>query len=101
MPVYEYRCEFGHILSTNAPRKWSQEFVGQQCCATLPDGKACRGRLKRKYSVSFAPVDQATYNPSVGQEISDKRQFKDVCKRLSDKQSERTGIPHRYEMVDE
>ncbi len=100
MPVYEYKCGEGHVREFEAPRTWSQEFAGQQCCKALDDGSACRGRLKRVYTLSFAPVDQATFNPSVGKVISDKRQFQDECKRLSEQQTAKTGIPHKYEMLD-
>jgi hypothetical protein len=56
--------------------------------------------MRRVWSVRFGSVLHEHYNHSVGKPISSHRQYADELKRLSEQQTERTGIPHNYVPVD-
>ena len=91
MPVYEYKCGEGHVTLETHGR--DDSYVG------LP-GRCCGMPVKRKYSISFAPVWQEHFNHSTGSPISDPKQFSAKLRELSDRQTEHTGIPHDYQPSD-
>lgn len=92
MALYEYKC----------PECQSRTTVQQHGSRLEIPCVACGfgGPLKRVWNVQIAPVMQAHYNISVGQEISDNKQFERVLREKSDQAWEKTGIPHRFVPVD-
>lgn len=100
MPVYEYKCEKGHVVEVSDCRDASSQYVGGCCPEPSSGGRICLKPLKRKYSVQFASVMQEHYNPSVGKPVSSMRQFRDELARASDAATAKTGVLHDFQPAD-
>lgn len=95
MPIYEFKCPRCGATTTTMIRPRDGR-LHQPCPALCGFG----GPLRRVFSFTFRPVLHAGWNPTVGREISDHKQFASELTRASDKAEEETGIPHRYAPVD-
>jgi hypothetical protein len=60
----------------------------------------CQIEMGRKYSFSVGKSMHEHFNHSVGQYISNKRNFTDALKRKSEEMWEKNGIETRYTPVD-
>lgn len=95
MPVYEYKCDAGHVEEAFHSRDVS--YVGEPCPAWSDDGSACNSPVKKHFgSIQFAPVMQEHWSLAVGKPISSMRQFEDELARSSDAATNQTGIEHKY-----
>ena len=56
--------------------------------------------VRRRYSFAVKRGFQEHFNQAVGRPISNQREFNDALKEASDRQSERTGMEHRYAPID-
>lgn len=86
MPLYEFRCR--NCGNTEHRTSRSQPT----CVMCGPDGTL----MKRVYGFNMASVWQEHYNESVGEVISDEKQFKNALRRKGEEATERTGIPHSF-----
>lgn len=98
--IYEYKCDAGHVLQFDRDQKDRNMYVGYPCGPVSGPYGTCPLGLRRKYTVSFAPVMQSHFNSTVGKPISDMNQFRDELKRSSDAATERTGIVHDFQPID-
>jgi len=100
MPVYEFRCPNCGAAVT---RHWSihddtdRDLYNSGAVACT---ECSHGHLRRRFTFAPAPVMHEHWNHSVGKPVSSMRQFKDDLARASERQSEVTGMEHRYVPVD-
>jgi hypothetical protein len=79
---------------------WKCRSCGRK--ETDPDQPECCGDpMKKDYSsVRFGPVMHEHRSVATGTVVSDRRHIKNGLREMSEKQTERTGIPHSYVEVD-
>lgn len=96
MPLYEYVCpSCGCISSIN---KTIEEYsLLSNASIWCPYDNT---KVVRKYSFSIQSSMPEHYNPSVGQHVSTKRQFKDELKRQEEDHYLTTGFEAKYSEVD-
>lgn len=93
MPTFEFVC---HQCDTDWDLYLS--FADSEALQRCPD---CRSPLVKQYSVPQIKLGlRPHWDYQLGEYISSEAQRDSVLHRKSDEQSERTGIPHDYKMVD-
>lgn len=98
MPIYEYRCPFGHINSFSMTiSEYERELEGEHIeCADCYLNYNTSSPLYRIFSFRPTPILHEHFNHSTGQLVSSKRQHADQLKAASDAATARTGIEHRF-----
>lgn len=87
MPLYEFRCACGDILSTTRPMTADTQLKYHDACGL---------DAQRIYSnFSFTRFTEH-FNPAVGKVVSSKQEFLDDLKKASEDATRKTGIEHNF-----
>lgn len=84
MPLYEFKCRKCGLRSS------TMEYGTEISCPV------CSIPKSRVYSFAIKSSFVPHYNTSVGKFVSSQSEFNSELRRLSDQQTERTGITHNY-----
>lgn len=102
MTIYGYQCR-------ECGQGYTSEFRGDVLMVVSDDPELdgmfaeCHcgnGSIKRKYSISTTAMMHEHMNASTGSLISSPSQFRRELREMSDRETERTGIPCSYEPID-
>lgn len=88
MPLYEFKCRKCGLKSSTL------NHDEQPIC------QLCSNPMGRDYSFFVKTPFQPHYNTAVGQYVRTQAEFESHLSRLSDAQTERTGILHNYQPVE-
>lgn len=88
MPQYQFRCDSCRVLYTVEDRN------------NVPPCPTCGLNPKRVWSFTNSNSMPEHFNHSLGEYVSNRRQFYDGLKRASEEASVRTGIEHNFQPLD-
>lgn len=91
MPIYEFRCDDGHMTSRLQP-------VDKRTLTT--DCSYCGMNAKRIFSLRAQPVIHEHYNPAVGTTVTGHKDFANKLKEKSERVSAELGMEHNFVPVD-
>ena len=87
MAQYQYRCPSCRFVFVTNSR------------TDIPPCPVCGSQSRRDFVFNTTPSIPDHFNTTVGGYVSNERELRDSLKRISDEQSERVGMEHRYEYL--
>lgn len=87
MAQYQYKCPACRFILVTESR------------TEIPPCPVCGHQTRRDFVFQVRTSTPEHFNHSVGAYVSNERELRDAFKRISDDQSERTGIEHNHEFL--
>jgi hypothetical protein len=84
---YQYKCSGCRFIFTTESR------------TDIPDCPVCHKPAKRDFVFNLQPSNPEHFSHTVGGYVSNDYELKEAMKRMSDEQSERVGMEHKYEYL--
>lgn len=107
MPAYDYKCQrtgcgyrFTLHCSVNDPDKAEYDARKIHCPDCTAAGFAPPPRLRRVFGFQMPRVWHAHFSDTTGTIVSSPADFKRQLREISERQTEKTGIPHDIQPAD-